>query len=315
MFERALLERCSPAGHRARLLTLTYHRIPRSRDPLLPDEADAESFAAQLDVLGYYCRILPLPEAVRRLREGTLPSRAVCITFDDGYENNLSVALPILEQRGMTATVFMAADAIDRGIMWNDLLIEAMRRAGASAGYREFGIAESPDPALPEAARIIRVLQQVRYEPLERRWEIAAAFYQKVAGGSMPRLMLTQSQVREINRRGHDVGAHTINHPILKGLGTEAAHREIAGSYAWVAEVTGRPPVSFAYPNGLPGRDYDESHAALAREAGFELAVSTRWGCATSRSNAYHLPRCSPWGVRSWTYPVRLARTYLLESD
>ena len=314
-FERAILARCSPAGSRARLLTLTYHRVPPSTDPVLPDEPDASGFATEMDILAYYCQVLPLPEAVRRLRSGTLPARAACVTFDDGYENNLSVALPILEKRGMTATVFIAADAIDRGIMWNDLLIEAMRRVGSAVGYREFGLAGQPGPEVPEAERIMRVVRHVRYEPLERRSELALAFYQKVAPGAMPRLMLTQGQVRQIAARGHDVGAHTIHHPILKGLESAVARAEIVDSYAWVADVAGRAPASLAYPNGFPGRDYDDSHAAMARDAGFELAVSMRWGCATSRSDPYHLPRCLPWSVRSSIYPVRLARTYLLEAD
>ena len=84
-FGRALLERCSPAGRRARLLVLTYHRVPPVADPLLPDEPDAAGFATQMDIVGHYCNVLPLPEAVRRLQSGALPSRAACITFDDGY--------------------------------------------------------------------------------------------------------------------------------------------------------------------------------------------------------------------------------------
>ena len=90
-FERAILARLSPAGPRARLLILTYHRVLARPDPLLKDEPDAKTFAAQMDVLSSYCNVLPLPEAVARLKSGSLPSRAACITFDDGYANNLEV--------------------------------------------------------------------------------------------------------------------------------------------------------------------------------------------------------------------------------
>jgi peptidoglycan/xylan/chitin deacetylase (PgdA/CDA1 family) len=314
-FERGLLGRLSPAGHRARLLILTYHRVPDSRDPILPDEPDAAEFAAHMDILRYFCHVLPLPEAVRRLREGSLPARAAAITFDDGYENNLTVALPILERHGMAATIFIAADAVERGIMWNDLLIEALRKAGSAVGYSEFGLGELPGADVPEPERVMRVVRHIRYEQADRRWEQAFAFHQKVIGPSIRRLMLTEAQVRDVARRGHDVGAHTIHHPILKGLTVADATKEIAGSYAWVADVTGLSPRSFAYPNGFPGRDYDESHATIARSAGFDLAVSMRRGCATMRSDPFHLPRCLPWDIRSRSYPLRLAQTYIREAD
>ena len=312
--ERRLLGMLSPQGPRARLLILTYHRVLAQADPLLPDEPDAATFAAQMDVVGTYCRVLPLPEAVRRLREGTLPPRAACITFDDGYENNLTVALPILEARGMTATIFVAVGAIEQGIMWNDLIIESFRSTGAAEAFAHFGLEPDQANALAPAAAVLRVLEQQKYGSLEQRWQNAQDFHRRTAT-ALPRLMLTAEQIAQIAQRGHDVGAHTIRHPILKQLAASAAREEIAGSYAWVAAAAGRTPCSFAYPNGRPERDYDATHVAMAREAGFELAVSTRWGCATRRSDPYQLPRCAPWDVLSRLYPLKLAHRYLRPAD
>lgn len=312
--QRGLLSLLSPQGPRGRLLILTYHRALSKPDALLPDEPDAATFAAQMDVVKAYCRVLPLPEGVRRMREGTLPARAACITFDDGYENNLSVALPILESRGMSATIFIAVEAIERGIMWNDLIIEGFRRSGVEQAFRHFGIDPGEARALPPAAAVLRILEQQKYGSLDERWRNAEDFYRQVSG-TLPRLMLTREQIGEVARRGHDVGAHTIHHPILKELAPAAALEEIAGSYAWIAKAAGRAPQSFAYPNGRPDRDYDATHVTMAREAGFELAVSTRWGCATRRSDPYQLPRCAPWDVLSRLYPLKLAHRYLLPAD
>ncbi|HKE93961.1 MAG TPA: polysaccharide deacetylase family protein [Povalibacter sp.] len=312
--ERGLLGLLSPGGPRARLLILTYHRVLAQPDALLPDEPDAATFAAQMDVVGAYCQVLALPEAVRRLRDGTLPPRAACITFDDGYENNLSVALPILEARNMSATIFIAAGAIEQGVMWNDLIIEGFRAVGAQQAFAHFGVDSTDAGSLAPAAAVLRVLEQQKYGSLEQRWRNAEEFCRKVSN-TLPRLMLTREQIAEVARRGHDVGAHTIRHPILKELGPEAAREEIAGSYAWIAEAAGVVPQSFAYPNGRPGRDYDASHVSMAREAGFTLAVSTRWGCATQRSDPYQLPRCAPWDVLSPMYPLKLAHRYLRPAD
>jgi peptidoglycan/xylan/chitin deacetylase (PgdA/CDA1 family) len=310
-FERLLLSWLSPAGSRARLFILTYHRVLAESDPLLPQEPDAAMFAAQLDVLGNYCQVLPLPEATKRLRAGSLPARAACITFDDGYANNLHVAAPILEAHAMTATIFIAVDAVRRGIMWNDLIIEAVRAASGRIDMSALQSDALDLASISRASAVDQLLEKMKYMPLERRWELATELFKANANTDAPRLMLHESEVGELAKRGHDVGAHTINHPILRGLKGDDARHEIGESGRWIAARTGCFPKSFAYPNGRPNRDYDDSHVAMVREAGFELAVSTAWGCASSRSDSYQLPRCAPWGLASKAFPLRLAKTYL----
>ena len=123
--------------------------------------------------------------------------------------------------------------------------------------------------------------------------------YRSIAGTAPPRLMLTPAGVRQLADAGIDIGAHTVNHPILKGMADDDARSEIVGSARWVADVTGRAPRSFAYPNGRPGVDYDGRHAAMTREAGFELAVTTQWvmrrvhpalmSCRVSRRGTVHV--------------------------
>jgi peptidoglycan/xylan/chitin deacetylase (PgdA/CDA1 family) len=242
-----------------------------------------------------------------------LPPRAACITFDDGYANNLQVALPILEARGMTATIFIAVDAIRRGIMWNDLLIEAVRSAQGTVDTADAGFPQLDLATLSRPAAVGELLNKLKYQPLERRWSLANEIFVRNARTSPPRLMLEEREVGEIARRGHDLGGHTINHPILRELAPEDAQREIRDGGRWLTEVAGIVPKSFAYPNGRPQRDYDVSHAQMVREAGFELAVSTAWGCASSASDVYQLPRCAPWNLRSRLFPLHLAKTYLLE--
>ena len=127
-------------------------------------------------------------------------------------------------------------------------------------------------------------------------------------------MMLRDAQVAELARRGHDVGAHTIKHPILKELSAERAREEITASGRWLTDVIGAAPKSFAYPNGRPGRDYDASHVAMVRDAGFELAVSTSWGCARRSSDVYQLPRCTPWELSSRWFPLRLAKNYAMRA-
>src|SRR5690606_5556061 len=175
----ALVERVlSPAGRRARLAVFTYHQVLPERDALRPDEPDAREFAHDLELIGRVFTVLALPEAVRRLANGTLPARAACITFDDGYANNHEIAAPLLEEAGLPATFFIACGAVDDGVMWNDLLIEAVARAPAAPNLAALdGIEVPPLDGLDKPAVVRRLLGALKYEPLARRRALAEKVY------------------------------------------------------------------------------------------------------------------------------------------
>ena len=307
---KALLSAVSPPGSLARLMIFPYHRFVRQRDPLSPNSPTAERFERQLRWIRRYCNPLPLSQAVERLRAGSLPARAVSLTFDDGYENNLSIAAPLLKQYGIPATVFIAVDAVERGIMWNDLIIEAVRAAGdeidASACDMEDRIAIDDSNRLAVAQRLIAAVQ---YRPTAERLSVAEALHATTAKTPAARQMLTTAQLRELANFGIEIGAHTVNHPILKSLDDAAARREIDDSRRWLRDVTGVEPVLFAYPNGKRDYDYDERHAQMVNELGFRAAVASDWGCATRKSPLFELPRFKPWEDTEAGFSLRLCKT------
>ena len=100
----------SPAGARARLSVLIYHRVLARPDPMFPEQIDAARFTMQMELLSRRFNVLPLAEAVQRLQSNSLDSRSACITFDDGYADNYTIALPILKRHGLTATFFIGRE-------------------------------------------------------------------------------------------------------------------------------------------------------------------------------------------------------------
>ena len=308
---RALDLACGTRGNR-RLLIFTFHRVLATPDALLPDEPTADSFAQRLLWMRDYLQVLPLPQAAQQLCDGTLPPRAASITFDDGYRNNAEIAQPLLEQNGLQATFFVATGAIEQGAMWNDLVIEAVRNCGDRLDFAEFDLPSWDIPS--EASRrqfVLRILDQLKYLPLPRRAVIARALYAKYCNGSRAEFMMTRAMVRDLALNGHDVGAHTVTHPILQQVDDADARAEIEGSRDWVTSVTGRAPVSFAYPNGRPGVDFSSTHVRMVDEAGFKCAVSTTWGCATPRSNMLSLERFTPWEDSPSGFVRRILKTYV----
>lgn len=309
--QRLLLAAAGGWTSRNALLILIYHRVLPRPDELLPGEPVTETFAAQMDLLASLCNVLPFAEAVERLREGTLPPRAVCITFDDGYANNLEIAAPILKERGLPALVFVATGFTSGGCMWNDIVIEAVRAADGPLDLREWqlGIPELGDAA-SRIQLLDRLLPALKYlHPAEREEKVLRIARQ--AAARLPaQPMMTATQIARLRDYGIAVGAHTVCHPILATLDPEEAEAEIMASKETLENISGQPVEFFAYPNGRPGTDYGAEHAAMVRRCGFKAAVSTAWGAATTDSNLWQLPRMLPWDRSAFRFGLRLVTTW-----
>jgi peptidoglycan/xylan/chitin deacetylase (PgdA/CDA1 family) len=309
---KALFSALAPAGPGGCLSTLIFHRVLDQPDPLFPEEIDAARFDTLCRWLRGWFNVLPLDEAVERLRAGTLPARAAAITFDDGYEDNHRVALPILQQHGLNATFFVSTGFLDGGCMWNDVLIEALRAApGPVLDLRGIAGAELGQHTLHDAASrraaIDAVIGSVKYLEPAARQQVVDAVAAAASLAQRPQPMMTATQVRSLAERGMRVGAHTVWHPILARLGEAAAAREIGDGKARLEAITGRPVTLFAYPNGKPGSDYAPATVALARRCGFAAAVSTAWGVSRQDTDRFQLPRFTPWDRGRVRFALRLA--------
>jgi len=300
----------SGRGRARSLLILTYHRVTPSYDPLLPDEPDAHKFAALVDAICATFNVLPLGEALALRSEGRLPPRTVSITFDDGYANNAEVALPILAQRGVRATFYVATAYLNGGRMWNDSVIEAVRRA-SRLDLQDLGLGAHQLPGVVERrAAIDGILGALKYRDFDERVTIATEIARRAGLAPDSELMMSDDQVRQLADAGMEVGAHTVNHPILARIDHAAAIREIEDSKRCLEQITGRTVASFAYPNGRPLKDYGREHVEIVRNAGYASAVTTAWGCVTSDALPHELPRIAPWGATRFRYLLRIARSY-----
>ncbi len=299
-------------GANAQLSVLTFHRAPPVFDAIMPGEPDASRFDRWVKRWSGWFNFLPLTEAVVHLRDGTLPARAACLTFDDGYADNREIAAPILKKLGIPATFFVATDFLDGGMMFNDRVVEALRGAkGAALDLTSLGFGVWPTTTPHSRARSIDgVLKQVKYLPYAER-EVATMAVARIAEVELhPHPMMTVAQVRELADMGFEIGAHTMSHPILRALPDDQARAEIVGSRARLQEITGQKIKMFAYPNGKPNEDYDLRHVAMVREAGFLGAVATIAGAGRRGDDLFQIPRFTPWHGDSWKSAVQFLRNY-----
>ena len=293
-----IANRLSPAGVHGKLSILIYHRVLPEQDPLFPNEVTRATFEAQMASLKEVFNVLPLADAIERLKAGTLPARAVCITFDDGYADNVTVALPVLQRHGLLATFFIATDYLDGGCMFNDTVVEAIRHAACNRlDLSELGLGVhdlSSDTTKRQS--IEKILPVIKYLPVGEREGKAKRISELAKSSSLPNdLMMTTEQLRFLHQSGMEIGGHTASHPILARLCVEAVKQEILSGKHFLEETLDTPVRLFAYPNGKLGDDFLCGQADAVRELGFIAAVSTQQGVATRFSDAFLLPRFTPW--------------------
>jgi peptidoglycan/xylan/chitin deacetylase (PgdA/CDA1 family) len=307
----------APSGAQARLPIIFYHRVLSQPDPLLPDTPDVRLFDIHMRTLSRVFRIVSLEEGVAALRAGTLPSRAVCVTFDDGYRDNYEIALPVLQRHAVTATFFVASGFLGNGRLFADTVIESIRRLPAGKvdlGWFGLGIQPVHDAA-SRLALIDRLVAEIKYRRLDSRKEACDRIAHLSKQPLPDDLMMSPEQLRAMHRAGMSVGGHTLDHPILGVLHPEDAQRQIVADRADIAAIIGTPPSFFAYPNGRVNRDFGASHVALVRDAGYAGAVTTDAGCASSSSDPFLLPRQSPWQRTPLRLAAGIARSMRSRSD
>jgi peptidoglycan/xylan/chitin deacetylase (PgdA/CDA1 family) len=301
---------------RQRLTVLTYHSVPAEFDPLGPsDQITAPVFAQQMQLIADEFKVLPLAEAVSLMREGRLPARALSITFDDGYVNNHDVALPILGSLGLTATFFVCTAYLDGGLMFNDMVVEAIRASNkaeldARTLDSSLGILPLHD-VQARAASAAQLISYTKYQKGEARSQTCARLWEMLTGHNVdqaPRLMMNSQELQHLHRQGMTLGGHTHNHPILSQCTPEETRIEIETNRARLRDITGLTPTTFAYPNGRPNDDFDQRHSDIVKHMGFDCAFTTARGVCTCESDPYQLPRFAPWPTTMERLMINLVR-------
>lgn len=309
----ALVRRLAPH----RLTVLCYHRIG---DPQAvagtgdPDVVSAtpEMFARQMDHLARRFSPIGMDDLIAALAtpasgktgrgakgdDARLPPNPVLVTFDDGYRDTLESAWPIMERAGVPLTLFLATAHIgsERPFFWDfahACLGQTDRAAIALPGEAtRRPLTTARDRA--EAAAAWSVWAKTL--DLEARDAAMADLARAAGGGPDPALfrrrMITWDEARAIQDRVH-LGCHGARHPVYARLSAAAAAADIRDSIATYTQALGRPPVSFAFPNGGAG-DQGPREAALLVEAGIRVAFLLEPGpCLMRRARTarYGIPR------------------------
>jgi peptidoglycan/xylan/chitin deacetylase (PgdA/CDA1 family) len=216
-----------------------------------------------------------LHDAIRYYRQNRrFPSRSVAITFDDGYENNVTLASPVLERYGVPATIFLSTQWVEEGGLFPFDRLRLLRwwkpELGASIPRHK-------------KASIHAVLTW-----LGAHWPECQASLRPEQSRALR--SLSWAQVRACSPARIRFGAHTHRHAILGNENRGDRRDEILTSVRLVRENTGSAEVAFCYPNGEPG-DFDEEDQEIIRRQGCSCAVSNQAGANGPGADLYALRR------------------------
>jgi peptidoglycan/xylan/chitin deacetylase (PgdA/CDA1 family) len=275
-------------------------------------EPTISAFDQQISLLKKFFSFYTLEKAIDLLATNSLPTNAAVITFDDGYRDNFTNALPILLKHGLPATFFVTTEFIGGGCMWNDRVIhtlvdskeEALILPHLSEGIVLLGDTEN------RKRLALNLLSKIKHLDYQHREDAVAEIIQ-IAGGTVPSdIMMSIDEVIALRDAGMEIGGHTNTHPILTKLSEASSLNEMAIGKEILEGWLKEPVRTFAYPNGKPKIDYSNCHVQAAKTLGFKGAVSTAWGVSTYSSDIFQLPRFRPWDTHQWKFLARLLLNY-----
>ena len=294
-----------------RLTVLAYHRVADHDAPGFDAycrnvSATPAEFRGQMDYAAEHFNPVSLDQVEAALGGGPhLPRRPLLVTFDDGYHDNLAAAWPMMRERGIPMTIFLATGFVGGGCAFPwDLAAWCFHHTSLSgAALPVLGERSWATPRQRETV-LGSWLETLKRLPEETRAEAIAALPARlevtVPADAFRGLCLSWDEVRAMAANGVAIGAHTEQHPILTRVSPDRARREVAGSKHRLEEELGRPVTAFAYPNG--GRaDLDQSTVRLLDEAGYRLGFTLLPG-----------PDRAGGAVRS---PLTLRRVYVHHGD
>jgi peptidoglycan/xylan/chitin deacetylase (PgdA/CDA1 family) len=263
-------------------------------------------------------RPVSLDDITRAMTQDGVPDGSVAVTFDDGYEDNLTEAAPVLHAYGIPATVFVVTgyvgterefwwDALERILLTPGLLPECLGLEAGKNRFRfELGTAAEYTPAQMDANR--RWNWRSEADPTSRHslFRRLSAFLRPMQPSIRDRALhdllvwagvdptprpthrvLTRDQLRQLVGSGLiNLGGHSVSHPVLSRLTARERRDEVVESRQFLNTVVDREVGHFAYPYGVAGR----SRRAV-RRAGYRSGWGTRAGLVSRGSHLYEMPR------------------------
>lgn len=256
------------------LTVIMLHRVlPRAKSAELQADPGYTTSTEVLKGLIAFLRanytIVGLPDVLESRRGGRpLPSRPLLITFDDGWDDNVRYAAPVLAAAGVPWTLFVAAGAVDAGgPWWQETLLQILRTGRAS--YRDLWKMATAGSGAGEGLggeRELALLSAFGALNPERRDSLLAPLRESKSYSDMT----SWSDLRGLLGANVSMGVHGFSHLPLTML--DDPRQDLLQARELLRSNLGSGAIaSMSFPHGR----YDAKVLAAARELGFELLFTS----------------------------------------
>ena len=291
--------------NREKILILAYHGVSRNGIAVPPHTLiPVEVFEEQVEYISRKYEVISLKQAVESLSlAGKRLQNAAVITFDDGYRNNYTLALPILKKYHTPATVFVTAGYVGSKEIFpldEAYLMIVQAKSGKPCKISELGPGplyfDSDDDlcrSYLQTAAFLKKLpcdqQKIHVRLLKEKLHIGASRNDPAMVDDF-RLLSKEELQSLAESELIDIGAHTVNHQILTQVEATVAAWEIIHSKTLLQGYTGKEITLFSYPNGR-AMDFTDDHIATLKENGFICSVTFESNSNTLYTDPYRLGR------------------------
>lgn len=253
-----------------------YHRFSES---LTQRAISAATFDRHLSAISRHFQVITLAELGEYISGGkSVPSRTAVITVDDGYGDFADIAFPILQRHNLRATLFVSTRYTDGDFwLWPDKVEFALfnsPRADVEIEGRHFslnGVAERWQSFDRLCEWFTSIADEAKHSHIASLLDNLEVDLPTVP--TVEYAPVGWDRLKELSKRGIEIGAHTQTHPVLSQLPARALEDEISGSKSIIESHLGCRVSTFCYPNGQP-EDINEDAKAAVRRAGYSCAVS-----------------------------------------
>lgn len=303
-------------------MVLMYHRIRQENFDPWEICVNEENFIQHLQILSQSYEVVPLSLLKRSLLRQANKRRIVCITFDDGYLDNFTTAVPLLKDYGFPGTFFIPTQILNgRNLFWWEAVdiifwmqeqlpgnihlgkdknifnqIIKKNEYQRDIQYERDWSANMMPPSTKRCSLYLELCAWIKERTPEEQKLITGqvlSYLEDTFAFEKSFKKMSGEQICSLISQGFEIGAHTVHHPALSYQDDAVQRDEIQTGKAALEQLIGYPVTAFAYPHG----NFNKQTKRIVRNAGFKQAFTTENGSAGINTDWYSLPRL--W-VKNW---------------
>ena len=292
-----------------------FHRVSDEADPMWPPMKPS-LFSKIISYLTRHYAIVPLEHWLDDPGSFQTKRKTATVLFDDGYKDNMEIAVPILDKYKCPASFYIVTDCIDKNIpTWTyiiDNIFLKTKKQMIELSYdfvpekfRSFQLQvnDQPNPVIKEVKPWLKKL------PNKQRLLIIQAILSQCDDEPVPgNKMMNWDDIRRLDSKGYIIGSHSHTHPMLASLQNESEISEELGISAQrIQQEIGKFPRTISYPIG----SFDERVIHLSEKAGYQYGLAVKQQFFNpGKDGLFKIPRVELYQEPWWKVQMRIHGVY-----